>query len=287
MVGTSLDHDGIAEALTTLAARQFEPHESDPLLFRVSLAGEVDAGFLPATRADTRRHRNEVAAWRIGRFLRLEGVPPAVLRSFPLAEMRDNLHDEHAGSWPDIEEDVAAGPDGQVPGAAIYWVPEARELNALVEGPRRREIWRGLLVSEDPPSAENVPLASDLSSLVAFDYLAGNIARLDGGRIDGIASAQRLYIRGYVRAFPAELAERDHRRLHDKLQEAQRFSRSFVERLSRLDAAALTRLLAVDGDEPLLSAAAASGVLHRREALLSWIGSLVDVYGEAQVLAFP
>ena len=73
----------------------------------------------------------------------------------------------------------------------------------------------------------------------------------------------------------------------------ERFSRSTIERLRRLDEESLKAALRNDRvDDPeaptayLLNDAQRAGVLERAATVLSWVSALVDVSGEESVLGF-
>src|SRR2546423_1792455 len=71
------------------------------------------------------------------------------------------------------------------------------------------------------------------------------------------------------------------------LQRTERFSRSFVEALRKLDADALARAIGEESPgQPLLSASVLEGVAARRTTVLAAIDKKIAAHGEAAVLVF-
>jgi hypothetical protein len=70
---------------------------------------------------------------------------------------------------------------------------------------------------------------------------------------------------------------------------AQKFSRGFIERLQRFDRAALDAALSAEpthAEDALLGPEQIGGVMERRRTLLSYVGALIDEFGEEAVLCF-
>src|SRR5690606_27058189 len=75
------------EAMRETPARELRPVGSTSLVYRVRLAGGALIAFRPAQRGRPRGHLAELAAYRLGRALGMENVPPVVLRREALARI--------------------------------------------------------------------------------------------------------------------------------------------------------------------------------------------------------
>jgi hypothetical protein len=289
MLGAKLDQDALLAMIEDAPVRSFEPVGRTSVVFRMELAAEVDAAFKPRTRQHPWGFRAEVAAYRVARLLEMDNVPPAVTRRVSAGRIRDRLHPDFHDAWEEIAQWTLWDPDGTVAGAAIYWIPRMRNLG--LEQPGGIGRLRRWLAQGGAIPGEHEELASDASTMVAFDYLIGNWDRWSGGNVQGTASGGRLFIRDHNVAFASPLPTSLHRRVRDHLTGAQRFSRSFVESVARLDADALRAELAQDpghaAGDAILSDVQIADLMDRRRALLSYVGALVEAHGEERVLVFP
>jgi hypothetical protein len=257
-------------------------------VMRVRLAGSVDAAFKPVTAARPLGPAAEVSAYRLARCLAIDSVPPVLSREFPAAEIRAALASDSKQNWPALRERLGITDDAAiVRGAMIFWIDELAPVGfEKRDGLRRVGDW--LRAGGEIPDAAR-SLAASTSTMLAFDYLIGNFDRWSGGNVHGDARATRVYVRDHDLAFPARMTEKLHRRLWRDLQHAERFSRRFYAALKRLSRASFERELARDpagARGPLLGSRQFEGVFDRREALLSYIESLIALYGERSVLVF-
>jgi hypothetical protein len=283
--GTGLEQDLILRQLAVGQPLSFKPVGSTSTVFRMRMAGPVDAAFKSVTIDRPLGPLAEVAAYRLGRCLKLDNVPPVVSRSLPIQVIRDGLEASERGAWAAIEPLLNVGPDGLVHGAAIYWVPDLSNVGLEERGDDRMALgWlrhRGVV-----PDARRA-LAGSVSTMLAFDYLVGNFDRWSGGNVRGDARGERVYIRDHDLAFPARMREQLHRRLWQTVIQVERFSRTFYAHLRALDRACFERELAADlGATEHLSERQILGVLDRRHALLSHIEALITVRGRERVLVF-
>jgi hypothetical protein len=126
--------------------------------------------------------------------------------------------------------------------------------------------------------------------MLCFDYLIGNPDRFSGGNIKGDPQGRFLFFRDHDLAFPRKLSEGVHRRIANRMLWAERFSRGFFHNLRRLTRERFQDELKRDplSDKgPLLDDRQLAGLFDRREALLSHITSLIQLYGTDRVLTFP
>ncbi|MFT5355720.1 MAG: hypothetical protein ACI9KE_002939 [Polyangiales bacterium] len=289
----AFDHDVVLEALRTASSREFKPVGHTSVVFRMRLEGEHNAAFRPRTRRHRRGHLAEVAAYALGRFLGLDNVVPATLRTESRRRISEHLHSRYddVHTWEDLEERIFYRSPTQTPGAAIYWVPDLVETE-LDQGASRRE-WEGWLAGEDIPE-ERVALARDLSNVRVFDYLIGNWDRFSGGNLKLFGGeVERVALRDHNVAFGRVGAEREERLLSEVLA-SQRFSRTVLARLSQLDAEGLQGVIERFNSEEerrglgleILHPTQRDAVLERAAVVLSHVGALISAQGEDAVLYF-
>lgn len=285
-------HEDLLDAISNTPSRLFKPIGTSSLAFRMRLRSEHTAALKPRTRTHREGFLREVAAYRLARILGLENVPPATVRVVPNHEIRDRLearYDDY-DTWTDIQSSLITESNGNVPGASIYWVPELTDLG-LDRGTGLTE-WREWLSQSGEVPSEQRALCRDLSNMLAFDYLIANWDRFSGGNMQGLASTEdgpRLIIRDHDVALAASISSEIHTRIRDRLGFTERFSRDLIDRVQRLDREAIARALAAEPSHataPLLSDAQIEGILERRETLLSFVGALIDRWGEDRVLVF-
>lgn len=289
----AFDHDAILEALRTASSREFKPVGHTSVVFRMRLESEHNAAFRPRTRRHRRGHLAEVAAYALGRFLGLDNVVPATLRSETRMRISEHLHPRYddVNTWEDLEERIFYRSRTQTPGAAIYWVPDLAETE-LDAGATRRE-WEGWLAGEDIPEAR-VALARDLSNVRVFDYLIGNWDRFSGGNLKLFGGdVERVALRDHNVAFGRLATEREEG-LRSEVHATQRFSRTVMARLSQLDAEGLQGAIErFNGEEEreelgleILHPTQRDAVLERAAVVLSHVGALIAAQSEDAVLFF-
>ena len=283
--GGEVSETAILAALSTAHPDAFRPVGTTAVVLQVQLTGDIDMAFKPESHLHPHGWLAEVAAFRIGRELGFDNVPPAALRDIERGRLRRRLHDDHI--FDDVESDcVVRG--SIIRGAAIYWVPglTSSDLDSP-DGVRR---FRGWLSMGGAIPAEASVTARDLSNMILFDYLIGNRDRWSGGNVRVVAG-DRVVIRDHNLAFPRRLDEAGHRRMLEHVMAIRRFSRSTLAALAALDESSLSAALEYDDEESgqtrtMLDAARIAGVLDRRDALVSYIGALIAEHGEADVLFF-
>lgn len=287
-VGTDLDEEWILDRLENEPPKGFVSVGNTSVVFRMSFETLPHAAFKPATRRRPRGHVAEIASYRLGRCLGLNNVPPVVSRRISRKTLRRGLTIKQTAVWPELEAQIKWDQDGFVHGAAIYWIPAMRNLN--LESRREMRHWVRWLDSDGDESKAVRPLAREISNMLSFDYLIGNRDRFSGGNIKGDPQGRYLYLRDHDLAFPRKLTDRSHRRIANRMLLAKRFSRGFYHKLRQLTRERFQDELKRDplsAKEPLLDDQQLAGLFDRREALLSHISSLIQLYGTDRVLIFP
>ena len=287
--GTRYGQDFVLAQLSNAQPLSFKPIKSTGGVFRVRLAGPIDAAWKPVTSGRPLGPAAEVAAYRVARCLGLDNVPPAVWREFPATLIRDMRDPEGRGSWRELRERLGVAEDDStlLGGAAIFWIPQLTDLG--LESRRGLQRVGEWLSRKGELPADKRVLAGTLSNMLAFDYLIGNFDRWSGGNVGGDSQQARAYIRDHDLAFPARMNEKLHRRLWHEVQHAERFSKRFHRALERLRRDCVQKEFARDplgARGRLLLKSQLEGVFDRREALLSHINTLIEQHGAASVLAF-
>jgi hypothetical protein len=256
------------------------------IVYKLKLEGGLTAAYKPASSRGPTRYKGEVAAYRLGLALGLDNVPPAMPRSYPLAELRAAVgadgKSSDAGAY--LAKEVLADGAGQVKGALIPWIDKLSFM-AIEADPLLSE-WKRWLRGDAQVPDDKVSLAGQISTLIAFDYVTGNWDRWSGGNVGYDAATGTLLFIDNDAAFfevpPAGLVSVQKARLDA----VGRFSKSFVMALRKLDAPGLTKAMGTDGDAPLLSEKALAGVMTRRDATLAAIDARVAAAGADATLVF-
>ncbi|WP_394827056.1 hypothetical protein [Pendulispora albinea] len=254
------------------------------VVFKVDFSNGQRAAWKPRSKRGKTRYRGEVAAYRLAQELGLHyNVPIA----FPIRIAREDLNKAAQGKDSALlEAELLGEPDGSVRGALIPWIPKLEFFP--IESEKTRAEWeRWLFSGADIPEKDRV-IAGDISTVIAFDLITGNWDRFSGGNMGANGPGGHLLFIDNDGAFfdpvpPGPLA-----RQTALLQRTERFSKSFVEALRKLDAGALARAIGDESPgEPLLSPAVLQGVFARRTAVLAAIDKKIAAHGEPAVLFFP
>ncbi len=277
------------------------------LAFEIRLADGTRGYFKPKQTFSAAHWYSEVAAYYLDRELGLGRVPPTSGRRFRWSELR-----AAAGSDPRVSE-LGIAPDGTLKGAFIWWIPEPlkrirvgrnwerwlRVQSSLPITPYQRPVdYRadlnrrsGIREATDPsrPIAKTPDIAqrpAELSDLIVFDYLTQNVDRW-GGDFTNLRSRGEggplIYLDNGAGFWPGE------QRLglmEARLRALQRFRRSTIEAVRKLDIAAFSARLRGDPLAPVLNEKQLEGLAERRRAVLEHVNAMVARFGEARVFAW-
>lgn len=282
--GTTVSQDALLRVLATSPSRQFKPVGRTSVLFRMRTEARVTAGYKVKSKSGGDGYRSEIAAYRVGRLLFLDNVPPTVFRVATRKEIKARFHKDRLDRWWSVQHATAWEDDGTVFGAASYWVKGARR--GLED---QKGTWQTWLQTEGTIPSGKTKLARDLSTMVLFDFLIGNWDRYSGGNLLMNPDRTRALLVDNDHAF-SNLNERLYEKLLANLTRAERFSRTVVDQLVLLDRNVIQQALAQDPSHnarPLLTEAQIAAVLDRRAAILSYIAALVEEHGDDRVLVFP
>ncbi len=283
-VGTEVEQDELLEVISSADSRSFKPVGHSSVVLRMRTVARVTAALKLRSRKIERGYQHEIAAYRIGRLLGLDNVPPAIYRRATWKEIQQRFHQDMLDRRGSIRRAVVWDEDGSAPGAAVYWIKGLRSV-----GLENEARWQSWLQNGEVPRGK-AALARDLSTMLVFDFLIGNWDRFSGGNLPSDTSGQRAFLRDNDRSFSTPLLERRYEKLLDGLTRTGRFSKDMVRRLAALDEVSIRTELARDPSheaDPLLSDAQIADLLDRRATLLSYIAALIEESGAQDVLFFP
>jgi hypothetical protein len=255
------------------------------LSFRVEFADGSRAAFKPAQTNLQSVPRKEVAAYRLNRLLGLTAVPPAAPRMISRDELFAHLHPETLAALPRIRAETIFNPLGKTAGVIMYWIPEIKDSGLdTPAGAQQTTQW---LAQGFPIPLDKQPLAAQVSDLIVFDFLTSNPDRYTGGNMKMSPDGLRLYFMDNTMAF--FLDPEGNGKPRAALQRTQRFSRHLYRALDRVSVPTLERMIHDEKDSPyeILTPSEIRAVVARREYIKRHIDTLVAMYGEPRVLAFP
>lgn len=295
----ALRHAEIAEVLKGKGGRS--------LAFKITLSDGTRGYFKPKQTFSAAHWYSEVAAYYLDRELGFGRVPPTTGRSFRWEQLR-----AAAGSDPRVGE-LGIAPDGSIKGAFIWWIPErlervrmgrtwerwVRVQKTLPITPYQRPVdYRadlkrrpGIREATDPsrpvanePDTEDRP--AELSDLIIFDYLTQNVDRW-GGDFTNVRSRGKggplIYLDNGAGFW---LGEQRLGLMEARLKALQRFRRSTIEAVRRLDIERFSKRLEGDPLAPVLNDKQLDGLAQRRQAVLDHVDSMLARFGEARVFAW-
>ncbi|MCZ7686696.1 MAG: hypothetical protein M5U28_51285 [Sandaracinaceae bacterium] len=244
------------------------------------------------------RWQSEIAAYHLDRELGLGRVAPVVGRSIPWSELEDAARG-------DGRIDELRVEDGAIPGAFVWWVPgrivpvqlpDGWERWLRIEGRPARvtpfqrpgEYRRGVTVAqpEEAPEPDTRDRPAELSDMMVFDYLIQNVDRWgthntnirtvgEGGPLMFLDNAGSFVLRS-PRVPLMDL----------RLAAVQRFRRSTIDAVRRLDVERFAERLANDPLAPELDERQLRNLEARRAHLLAHVDRLVEEHGEDAVYAW-
>ncbi len=259
------------------------------LSLRLDFDNGARAAFKPEQTFLHSNPRREIAAYRIDRLLGIGRVPPAIGRSFSLAELEAAVDASQRGQVARLKKEAVAR-RGQVRGEASWWIPT---IDDVYIGKNRMDStdaivqWRRWLKAGATIPPERVELCAQLSTMTLFDFLIDNTDRWTGNNAKATADEKTLYFMDNTLAFSRN--KKGHHKNHLYLERVQKFSRRMVERLRALDEAQVRAVLEpeVAPFDRLLTDPEIAALMGRRETLLAYIDELIAQHGEDKVLVFP
>jgi hypothetical protein len=275
------------------------------LAFRVTFEDGTQGYFKPKQTFSAAHWYSEVAAYYLDRELGLGRVPATTGRVFAWSELK------RAAGNDDRVSELGIAPDGTLKGAFICWIPEplkrlrmgrtwerwVRVQKSLPITPYQRPVdYRadlnrrpGVREATDPsrPLAHAPDTAgrpAELSDLIVFDYLTQNVDRW-GGDFTNVRTrgpgGPLIYLDNGAGFW---LGEQRLGLMEARLKALQRFRRSTIEAVRRLDVGRFAARLKTDPLAPVLNEKQLDGLARRRDAVVQHVDALIARYGEANVL---
>jgi hypothetical protein len=251
--------------------------------FRIDFTDGSRAAFKPNQTNPQTVPRKEAAAYRLSRLLGLNLVAPAVMRTLHRDELLGKLAASSHWARNRVEAETLFDERGETQGSLAYWIPSVADLHLDTnDGVLRWTAW--LSQGSDFP-ADKATLLGQLSTLLVFDLLQNNSDRFSGGNLLGSSDGHTLFYMDNAFGFQPDIE--GHSRCWGYLRRAQKFSRSIVQALERLDREALQAAMTAEPGAPLLSDEEQTALLARRDRALAYIRGLCDEHGADRVLVFP
>lgn len=270
--------------LAGLAVASADPLCTDPLVIDKPLgqgttikfkahAGDAKVVIRPDQRLAAGNYRADVAAYHLATGLGLETVPFGCVRRIDRAALEAVAGDALRTR---LADELAWADDGTVAISVVAWVDGVKP--AKLEESRTR--WRAQLAQTEPLAPELAGVAAEGSRLAVWDFLIANWDRWSGGNTFRLADGRFVWLDNAA-GFGRELSRTRNARART-MRTTERFSRSLVAALRRLDDAALDALLA----RADLAPARIADVRARRDLILAHVDALIAAHGEARVLVF-
>lgn len=275
------------------------------LAFLITLADGTRGYFKPKQTFSAAHWYSEVAAYYLDRELGLDRVPPTTGRRFAWTALA-----KAAGRDRRVSE-LGIDPDGTLKGAFIWWIPDPLKRLRMGRGwerwirvqktlpitPYQRPIdYRadlngrsGIREATDPrrpeadrPDVEERP--AELSDMIVFDYLTQNVDRW-GGDFTNVRTrgpgGPLIYLDNGAGFW---LGQQRLGLMEARLKALQRFRRSTVEAVRRLDVERFAARLQSDPLAPVLNERQLEGLEKRRVAVLAHVEEMIARFGESEVL---
>jgi hypothetical protein len=256
-------------------------HGGSSISLRVTFVDGSRAAFKPLQNNPQTVPRKEIAAYRLNRLLGLNAVPPAAPRTLHREDLFGKLVPESRAYLKRLNKETIFDGEGFTRGEVSWWIPVI--VNPRLDDEATIDQWtRWLTVGEEIPAAKR-RLMAQLSTLLVFDLLQNNSDRFSGGNLLTSPDGQILFYMDNTFGFQVE--PQGHVKCREMLAHAQKFSRSLVAALRRLDARAVRDSFAPDPIE--LTDAEIDSVVARRDVALRYIDGLIARNGESRVLVFP
>ncbi|UCF45769.1 MAG: hypothetical protein JSU89_00935 [Myxococcales bacterium] len=277
------------------------------LAFKITLADGTRGYFKPKQTFSAAHWYSEVAAYYLDRELGIGRVPPTTGREFRWSELQQAAKGDARVS------ELRIAQDGTVKGAFIWWIPEPlkrvrmgrkwerwiRVQKSLPITPYQRPVdYRadlrgrpGLREATDPsrpiaqaPDTEERP--AELSDLIVFDYLTQNVDRWGGDftNVRSRGAGGPLICLDNGAGF--WLGEQRLGLMEARLKALQRFRRTTIEAVRKLDIERFAGRLQSDPLAPVLNEKQLDGLAQRRRAVLEHVDAMVTRFGEGQVFAW-
>lgn len=286
----NLDEDKIIERLKYAKLKDLKKIGLFSFSFYFNLEGEIDCNFKPQTYKGP-RWRMEIAAYRIGKLLGLNLIPPVTLRMENYNTIEELLKKKGDKTLlEEVNKAIIKTNNGYVKGSAQYWVPYI-EHSQIDTFPEYLKNWAKLLSQSYKLEEGEIAFSNSLSKMITFDYLIGNWDRWSGGNVifTKYNGEKVLLFMDHNNSFLSPMPTH----LQDKLEKpfltVQRFSRSLLHSIETLSREKIYEILKEDPtlkDEEILTDTEIKDVLMRKEKILERVRELSLRYSKEKVVCF-
>ena len=233
--------------------------------------------------------RKEIAAYRVDRLLGIGRVPPAIGRTFTLAELVAVVDKSQKFATHRLRDEMISR-RGVTKGEMSWWIPVLGDMfigknridstDAIVQ-------WRKWLKAGAVIPEERRALCEQISAMALYDFLIDNTDRWSGNNARASEDGNFLYFMDNTLAFSKK--KQGNHKGHLYLQRVQTFSRKLVARLRVLKVEEVRAVLANDVEpfDRLLTDVEIDAVMGRRDVLMKYVDDLIATHGEDKVLVFP
>lgn len=262
------EDDLLHEMATRPVRRVIERFNSSTLVFHCDLGDGYEIAFKPARQGERDWWVHELAGYELARALGIEGrVPPAVYRTVPIGALDGFLRDANL----EVER------NGMVEGAAIVWMPVLRRTN--LHTAEARAEWNPWLDPRQAIPPERLTRATQIASLIVFDYLQANFDRWNSANVPQ-DERDDLVFRDNNRAWYMQNLRRTDR---GGIEGIRRIPASLLSAVERTPAEVLARRT-VNSDFRILRESQVREYEVRRRALLARVNEAVEQYGRDRVV---
>jgi hypothetical protein len=262
------EEDMLRDMASRPVARVTERFNSSTLVFHCVLEGGMEVAFKPAREGERDWWIHEIAGYELARSLGIVGrVPPAVYKRIPVTALDGFTRDANL----EVER------DGTVEGAAIFWMPVLRRSN--IQTPESRAEWNPWLDPATTIPDANLVRATQISSLIVFDYLQANFDRWNSANVPQDENGDLVF--------------RDNNRAW-YLQNLHLYTRGGIDNLRRIPASLLSAVERTTGNVlaqhathttfPVLNRVQVREYEVRRRALIAKINDAITEYGREHVV---
>ena len=254
-------------------------HGGTTISLRIDFADGSRAAFKPTQVHPHSIPRKEIAAYRINRLLGLNAVPPATARTVHREEIMSHLPPDALAMARKIERDTKYDEEGFTRGELSVWIPVI--VDSHLDSAHGKHEWHKWLHQGLHIPQAHASLMAQLSSMLLFDMLTDNADRFSGGNLQLSQDRETLF--WMDNTFGFQVDPRGHWRCRIALMRSQRFSRSMVAAMRKLD---LNTLRAAMGDDAVLTEPEMKALIARRDLALKYVDKLIAHFGEERVLVF-
>lgn len=256
------------------------PYGGMSIKFMFRFDGGHKAIFKPHQTRSSARYKAEIAAYRLANHLGVDMVPPACERTLTLASLhRATSNPKFKALRQRMDKELIVSKGGYVRGAAIHFVPRARETQL-----ETNKQWHAWLAPGATIPRKHQRRARALSDILLLDLLFHNPDRFTGGNLLEALPNRRLLMIDNGASF-RKVAHLDRAYHQASLKVMLRTRRVTYRRILRLDAETLARVVRrpIGYGGSFISWREQRALLKRRALIRAHVEALIAKHGRAKV----